>query len=89
MVLGTRYKLQHAQFLNHIIDNHDVKHVSQQNILGLHIDEKLSITNHIDKLCSAISSKISLLRKLSTYISIEVQKNLIRDIYNHLLTTDP
>ena len=29
MVLGTRYKLQDAQFLNLIIDNHDVKHVSK------------------------------------------------------------
>ena len=53
MVLGTRYKLQDAQFLNLIIDNY----VSQQNILGLHIDGKVSFTTHIDKLCSAISSK--------------------------------
>ena len=35
MVLGTRYKLQDAQILNLIIDNHDVKHVSQQKIIGL------------------------------------------------------
>ena len=62
MVLGTRYKLQDAQFLNLIIDDHDVKHVSlQQKLLGLHIDDNLSFTNHIDKLCSAISSKTSLL----------------------------
>ena len=44
MVLGTRYKYQGAQFLNHIIDNHNVKHVSQQKLLGLHIDDKLSFT---------------------------------------------
>ena len=74
MVLGTRYKLQNAQFFNLIIDNHDVKHVSQQKLLGLQFDDKLSITNHIDKLCSAISSEISFLRKLSTYVSNEVQK---------------
>ena len=74
MVLDTRYKLQDAQFLNLIIDNYDVKHVSQQKSLGLHIDDKLSFTNHIDKLCSVISSKISLLRKPSTYVGIEVQK---------------
>ena len=30
MVLGTRYKLNDAQILNLIIDNHDVKQVSQQ-----------------------------------------------------------
>ena len=33
MVLGTRYKLRDAQFLNLIIDNQDVKHVSQQKLL--------------------------------------------------------
>ena len=33
IVLGTRYKLRDAQFLNLIIDNHDVKHVSQQKLL--------------------------------------------------------
>ena len=48
--------------------------MSQQKLLGLHINDKLSFANHIDKLCSAISSKISLLRKLSTYVSIEVQR---------------
>ena len=40
MVLGTRYKLHDTQFLNLIIDNHDVKHVSQQKLQGLHIDDK-------------------------------------------------
>ena len=47
MVLGSRYKLHDAQFLNLIIDNHDVKRVSQQKLLGLHPAEKLSFTNHI------------------------------------------
>ena len=85
MVLGTRYKLQDAQFLNLIIDNHDVKHVPQQKLLGLHIDDKLSFTSHIDKLCSAISSKISLLRKLSTYVSIEVQKKFYQGYIQPLI----
>ena len=31
MVLGTQYKSQDAKYLNLIIDNHDVKRVSQQN----------------------------------------------------------
>ena len=74
MVLGTRYKLQDAHFLNLIIDNQDVKRVSQQKLLGLHIDDNLSFTSHIDELCFAILSKITLLRKLSLYVNIEVQK---------------
>ena len=39
MVLGIRDLLQDAQFLNLIIDNHNVIHVSQQKLLGLHIDD--------------------------------------------------
>ena len=74
MVLGTIYKLQDAQFLNLKIGNHNVKHVSQQKLLGLHIDDKLSFTSHIDNLCPETSSKISLLWKLSTYVTIKVQK---------------
>ena len=85
MVLGTQYKLQDAQSLNLIIDNHDVKHVSQQKLLGLHIDNKLSFTTHIDKLCSAILSEISFLRKLSTYVSIEVKKKFYQGYIQPLI----
>ena len=85
ILLGTRYKLQDAHFLNLIIDNHDVKHVSQQKLLGLHIDDKLSFTSYIDKLCSAISSKISLLRTLSTYESMEVQKKFDQEYIQPLI----
>ena len=85
MVLGTRYELQDAQFLNLIIDHHHVKHVSQQKLLSLHIGDKLSFTTHIDKVCSAISSKISLLRKLSKYASIEVKKKFYQGYIQPLI----
>ena len=39
MVLGIRDLLQDAHFLNLIIDNHNVIHVSQQKLLGLNIDD--------------------------------------------------
>ena len=83
--VGTQYKLRDEQFFNLIIDNHDVKHVSQQKLLGLYIDDKLSFTTHIYKLCSAISSRISLLRKLSAYVSIEVQKKFYQGYIQPLI----
>ena len=46
----------------------------QQKLLGIHIDDKLSWSFHIDNLCSTISSKISLLKQLSKYVSNDVQK---------------
>ena len=51
----------------------------------LQIDDKLSFTNHIDKLRSAISSKISLLRKLSRYVSTEVQKKFYQGYIQPLI----
>ena len=47
MILGTRYKLQDAQFLNLIIDNHYVKHVSQQKLLGFKL-----MTNYLLQIIS-------------------------------------
>ena len=76
MILGTRYKLQDAQYLKLIIENYDLKHVSQQKYW-----DNLSFASHIDKLYSAISSKISLLRKVSTYVVSK--RYFIRHIYNH------
>ena len=45
-----------------------------QKLLCIHIVDKLSCSFHIDNLCSTISSKISLLKQLSKYVSNDVQK---------------
>ncbi|MEW8544984.1 MAG: reverse transcriptase family protein [Candidatus Thiodiazotropha sp.] len=74
MTLATRHKLEESQGLLLKLDNHAIKNVSKQKLLGIYIDEKLTWSDHIDNLCSAISSKISLLRQLSTYVSIDTQK---------------
>ena len=46
--------------LNLKIDGHDIISVTQQKLFGLLIDDKLMWSAHIDNLCSALSSKISL-----------------------------
>ena len=74
MVLGSRHRLHDLPPLNLKIDGHDIINVSQQKLLGLLIDEKLMWSAHIDNLCSALSSKISLLRQLATYVSTDVLK---------------
>ena len=48
--------------------------VSSQKLLGVPFDETLSWNQHIDYLCSFISSRISLLRQLSYYVPENVQK---------------
>ena len=48
--------------------------VSKQKLLGIYIDENLTWSSHIDHLCSLISSNISLLGQLTTYIPTHAQK---------------
>ena len=74
MTLGSRHKIQQAGPLSIYIGNTQLNSVSSQKLLGLHIDETLSWTQHIDYLCSVISSRISLLRQLSYYVPEHIQK---------------
>ena len=74
MAMGTRQGLLDLPVLKIKIDGHDISNVSQQKLLGLLIDNNLTFTAHIDNLCSALSSKISLLRQLSAYVTADVLK---------------
>ena len=56
------------------IGNTQLNPDSSQKLLGVHIDETLSWNQHIDHLCSIISSRILLLRQLSYYVPENVQK---------------
>ena len=60
--------------LNIYIDGNKINDVKKQKLLGIYIDENLRWTDHIDLLCANISSKISPLWQLSTYISTEAPK---------------
>ena len=48
--------------------------MSTQKLLGIHLDEHVTWTAHIDYLCSSISTKILLLRQLAEYVPTDVQK---------------
>ena len=52
--------------------------VSKQKLPGLLIDNTLSWSVHIDNLCSSLSSKISLLRQLAYYVSVDVLKKFYK-----------
>ena len=55
-------------------NKHNVSHKTQNyKLLGIHIDDTLTWSSHIDHLCSSISSNIYLLRQLSKYVSNDVQ----------------
>ena len=74
MLLGTRSQTKNSQDMDICIDGNNIKNVRKQKLLGIYIDENLLWTDHIDYLCTTLSSKISNLRQLSNYISVEAQK---------------
>ena len=75
MTLGSRHRTQNeASKLDITIDGNEIKQVDKQNLLGVYTDENLLWTAHIDYLCSTISTKIFLLKQLSRYVPVKVQK---------------
>ena len=73
MLVGARKRVNDSRPLN-IIAEVTIQSVSKQKLLGVYFDEHLSWSAHIDYLCSLISSKISLLRQLATYVPTHIQK---------------
>ena len=74
MILGSRHRTQNeASKLDITIDGNEIKQVDKQKLLGVYIDENLLWTTHIDYL-STISIKMSLLKQLSKYVPVKVQK---------------
>ena len=74
MTIGTRQRLGGTDHLDIKADNINIRSVSNQKLLGLHIDENLNWNIHIDNLCKVVSSKISLQRQLAEYVPLQVQK---------------
>ena len=74
MTIGTRQRLDGTDHLDIKADNINIRSVSNQKLLGLHIDENLNWNTLIDNLCKIVSSKISLLRQLAEYVPLQVQK---------------
>ena len=84
MTVGSKQKLCDTEKLNIKIDNHKIEVVSTQKLPGIHIDENLYWTRHIDHLCTTISTRISLLKQLSSYTPENIQKLFTRAISSHL-----
>lgn len=74
MTVGSRQRVRNNDQLKITVDNNIIEAVNSQKLLGIHIDEHLLWTPHVDYLCSIISSRISLLKQLSYYVPTSVQK---------------
>ena len=74
MAVGTRQRRDGSHHLDLKSGDVRIKHVSNQKLLGIYIDENLNWTTHIEYLCKVVSSKFSLLQQLSEYVPIHVRK---------------
>ena len=75
MLVGSEKRLQSNQCSLNIICNDTVlNEVTYEKLLGVHIDNNVSWSKHIEKTCSLISSRIGLLGRLKRYLP---QKGLI------------
>ena len=59
-----------------MIENKKVKSRSEVKLLGITIEDKLSITTHIENLCSAASNRLRALARMRKFISFEQAKGL-------------
>ena len=60
------------------IGNSEVVNSSQQKLLGVQIDNKLSFDNHVSKLCQKASNKLYALARLSPYTDQNKLRTLMR-----------
>ena len=63
MTIGTKKRINDSRKLDLQVDEVCIQDMFTQKLLGFHLDQYLTWTAHTDNLCSAISSKISLLRQ--------------------------
>ena len=87
MTIGTRQRLGGTHHLDIKADNICERSVSNQKLLGLHIDENLNWNTHIDNLSKVVSSKISLMRQLAEYVPLQVKKTFTEDTSSRYLIT--
>lgn len=75
MTVGTRQKLScQGDHLKLQINNETIQISECEELLGIKVDPTLTWSAQIDKLCSAISSRIYLLSRIKQYLNLEARK---------------
>ena len=76
MLISTKQKLSKLpkSTLDLSINDVTLANVEKQKLLGVEIDSNLEYTDHIDKMCKNISSKLALLKRIKRYLTIDYRK---------------
>ena len=75
MIIGSSQRLSrsHDKFLV-CIDNTPIECVENDKLLGVHIDNSLNYSKHIDHVCKIISAKLALLRRIKRFLPLHYRK---------------
>ena len=74
MLIGSTYKTSKSHPLNLSVQDIPIKKVTNQKLLGIYIDQNLKWNVQVDKLCEKLSSKFTLLRRISKYLTLELKQ---------------
>ena len=86
MFLGSNIDNSKITFM---IENKSVKSRGQVKLLGIIIDDKLSLTTHTENLCSTATSRFRALARIRKFISFEQKKRLLESYIMSTFTHCP
>ena len=66
---------------NAVIHYKQIKSVSSAELLGIHLDDKLSFSQHISNICKSAANQLNALIKLQKFLSFEEKKVLINGYF--------
>ena len=73
MLVGTKYNLAHYNtLLNTKIASTPLQQVNSTRYLGVHIDDTLSWSKHVQAICKSVSFQLSKLKHLSKFVNSEL-----------------
>lgn len=71
MVIGSKHKLKNVKPLKLVINGSILENVAYQKILGIYVDDTLTLKTQIDYVCKKLSSKLTLLRKIKHFLTFD------------------
>ena len=74
MLIGSQHRIKTSSDLLLHLNNTIIQSVKTQKVLGIHLDSNLKWDIQIDNLCKKLSTKLTLLRRISKYLSLESKK---------------
>ena len=74
MVIGNKKRLKNIPELQLKVLNNKIENVSVQRVLGLYIDNSLCWKTHVDKVCSEVSSKVHLVKRINNFLTLDMKQ---------------